>query len=468
MDASACALLSEDYTATTRWHFQRELVTVHSGAAARQPSAGVALVAAAAGRACVALHPTTDAEALQAALREVEPAGEACLEAALKLALVGAGWGPPCVRRCVHRCMRRWIVCNSYSCATHLPHCQLPLTCPGAAPPAWLQLVSRRFPEGKTHVTAFVASGGAASSLAQHAGAAAELRRRFAEAAVSLDVAVLCTREELGAECAAALEALASGEAADASSSCGGEREGTAPAAPSSARLLWLTPVDAAAESWQQLEPALEQLESRGRPSSIDGSSSSASGSSGTSGGARSALPARISRAPRQNPRTSLLAARSGVQQPALCRGESLNRFGHLSSDGMARPWLPTYSSLGQAAKGAAAAAAAGAGAPAGVLQRLRGLACALAPSALLQGQRWLAALLIAVVSSPSLPCAPSCRNVLCGGAAAAALAHPDQGGCRPHAGGARRRRGRQQARQRQLRGSLLAAVAIPGGPQRA
>ena len=101
LDASACALRSEDYTATTRWHFQRELVTVHSGAAARQPSAGVALVAATSGRASVALHPTTDAEALQVALQEVQPDGEANLEAALKLALVGAGLAGAASVRCL-------------------------------------------------------------------------------------------------------------------------------------------------------------------------------------------------------------------------------------------------------------------------------------------------------------------------------------------------------------------------------
>ncbi len=119
LDASACALRSEDYTATTRWHFQRELVTVHSGAAARQPSAGVAVVAAAGGRASVALHPTTDAEALQVALREVQPDGEASLEAALKLALVGAAMAcfcPPlasarCSCRCIAADHRVWVGC---------------------------------------------------------------------------------------------------------------------------------------------------------------------------------------------------------------------------------------------------------------------------------------------------------------------------------------------------------------------
>ena len=51
---------------------------------------------------------------------------------------------------------------------------------------------------------------------------------------------------------------------------------------------------------------------------------------------------------------------------PPSCRGESLSRLGHLSSDGMMRPWLPTYSSLAQQAAAGARAAAAGAGASAG------------------------------------------------------------------------------------------------------
>ncbi len=240
-----------------------------------------------------------------------------------------------------------------------------------------MQLVSRRFPAGRTHVTAFVASSGAAASLAQHPAAAKELRQRFAAAAVSLDVAVLCTSQELGADCTAVLQALTGGDAATASSgSSAGGSEGESPPPSSATRLLWLSPVDTAAESWQQLEPALEQLEGGPRRSSSDiasnistaGASAGASGGGISSGGSgdQSALPRRISRAPRQLPRTSLLAARSGVQQPALCRGESLSRFGHLSSDGMARPWLPTYASLGQAAKSAAAAASAGTGSTAG------------------------------------------------------------------------------------------------------
>ena len=237
-----------------------------------------------------------------------------------------------------------------------------------------MQLVSRRFPAGRTHVTAFVASSGAAASLAQHPAAAAELRQRYADAAVSLDVAVLCTSEELGAECTAVLGALTGSEAAAGSSDSCSASEGGAPAPASATRLLWLSPVDTAAESWQQLEPALEQLESGARRRSSAATTSDNSGSSGSGGGIssrggsreQSALPRRINRAPRQYPRTSLLAARSGVQQPALCRGESLNRFGHLSSDGMARPHIPTYASLGQAARSAAVAAAAGAGSTAG------------------------------------------------------------------------------------------------------
>lgn len=88
LDASACALLSEDYPGTTRLHFQRELVACHSGAAARRHAGDVALVASASGRAAVALHPSSEPDALRAALDGLEPEGEANLEAALKLALV--------------------------------------------------------------------------------------------------------------------------------------------------------------------------------------------------------------------------------------------------------------------------------------------------------------------------------------------------------------------------------------------
>jgi Mg-chelatase subunit ChlD len=49
----------------------------------------VALIASSGGKAGVALHPTEDASALQPALDSVQPAGEANLAAALKLALVG-------------------------------------------------------------------------------------------------------------------------------------------------------------------------------------------------------------------------------------------------------------------------------------------------------------------------------------------------------------------------------------------
>lgn len=223
-----------------------------------------------------------------------------------------------------------------------------------------MQLVSRRFPAGATHVTAFVASPGAADSLAGgHLATTVELRQRYVDAGVSLDVAVLCSRQELGDAAAAALEALTcSGGSGSSSSEEGGEEEAAssdrntsgseeaeereeqesgsaegvaAAASPSrssgASRLLWLTPVDPAEESWQQLEPALEQLERRrasaGATPSSGGSSSSPT-CTGDSGGA-SALPRQISRAPRQydalrHPRTSLLSTRSGVQQPALCR----------------------------------------------------------------------------------------------------------------------------------------------------
>lgn len=105
LDASACALLSEDYRGTTRFHFQSELclcqtaaclvpLPATSGARPRptcfKPSQEVVLIASSGGKASVALHPTCESAALQQALAGLQPTGEANLEAALKLALVGA------------------------------------------------------------------------------------------------------------------------------------------------------------------------------------------------------------------------------------------------------------------------------------------------------------------------------------------------------------------------------------------
>ena len=42
----------------------------------------------------------------------------------------------------------------------------------------------------------------------------------------------------------------------------------------------------------------------------------------------------------------ALLARRSGVYSSAVCRNESLDTLGHLSSDGCMRPWLPSYANL--------------------------------------------------------------------------------------------------------------------------
>jgi len=93
LDATSCALLSEDFPGTTRWHFQRELVACHSraclgGAGAASQQQHVAVVTACAGRAGVALHPTSEAAALQATLDGVQPNGAGNLVVALKLALV--------------------------------------------------------------------------------------------------------------------------------------------------------------------------------------------------------------------------------------------------------------------------------------------------------------------------------------------------------------------------------------------
>ncbi|KAL4858889.1 hypothetical protein ACK3TF_001264 [Chlorella vulgaris] len=345
LDASACCLLSEDIgTGTTRFHFQRELVSCQSmaclagnGGGRRHPAAAAAsqqaqkqqvLITSSGGKATVAMHPSGEAAALQQALAQVQPSGEANLAASLKLAL----------------------------------------------------LVSRRFPAGSTHVTAFVGSPGATASLtAEHPTAAAvDLRQRFQAAGVGLDIAVL---GELDSGAAAALEALTGssssgpGIGTTLESSTSSEGSSTSTSGGVGIRLVRLAPVAAAVESWQQLEPALEVLEARHSVQSGSSDTGEAGGGSSSSTGSgdgaeqEQAVPRRISRGPRQfhplqHPRTPLLAMRSGVQQPALCRGESLNRLGHLSSDGMARPWLPTYSSIAQQA--AAAAAGGGGGATGG------------------------------------------------------------------------------------------------------
>ncbi|PSC70311.1 RNA polymerase subunit sigma-70 [Micractinium conductrix] len=129
LDASACALLSEDFSGTARWHFQRELVACHSPVCLSGVQPPVALLAGSDGRVGVLLHPTAETGALQQALNGARPAGEGNLASSLKLAL----------------------------------------------------LVSRRFGAGSTHVTAFVASSGATTNLlGSGRGAAAGLcsRRR--------------------------------------------------------------------------------------------------------------------------------------------------------------------------------------------------------------------------------------------------------------------------------------------------
>ena len=88
LDASACALLSEDFSGTTRWHFQRELVACHSRVCLSGAQPPVALLAGSDGRAGVLLHPTAETGALQQALDGARPAGEGNLASSLKLALV--------------------------------------------------------------------------------------------------------------------------------------------------------------------------------------------------------------------------------------------------------------------------------------------------------------------------------------------------------------------------------------------
>lgn len=258
------------------------------------------------------------------------------------------------------------------------------------------------------HITAFVAS-----PCSLPPAEAEDLHARIHTApGVTVDVVVLAARQELGDETLAGLAALGGAPLEGSRAAEDGSGEGTAAAAAVVAgrgggqagqcRVVHVRPDSPADESWQQLEVILEQLElGDGAPSSSEAEAGPAPAAApvgtgeeaeaaaepsravraqrpGTQHSRHPGAPARIRRAPARHsgdplrhPRAPLLAARSGVHQPALCRHESLDWLGHLSVDGMMRPWLPTYASLGtrmgQRSKGGAVAregSAAGAGEP--------------------------------------------------------------------------------------------------------
>ena len=156
-------------------------------------------------------------------------------------------------------------------------------------------------------------------------------------------------------------------------------------------KLVFAEPPEEGLEPWQQLEPVLESLEAtpehcqladkaRCRPASRAGQAlgssgaeprehagaASASSRAPSRSAAQSAGPHRqhtVSRAAQPRPVAvqwhhgrALLARRSGVFSSAVCRNESLDALGHLSSDGCMRPWLPSYANLPKPQETSAAA----------------------------------------------------------------------------------------------------------------
>ena len=137
-------------------------------------------------------------------------------------------------------------------------------------------------------------------------------------------------------------------------------------------RLVFVEPPAEGLEPWQQLERVLESLETAPMPSSAAKRSQHADsagrrpasrawralGSSNAELGADAgatfahsrALRSRAAQPPPADAQwhrgRALLARRSGVFSSAVCRNESLDALGHLSSDGCMRPWLPSYANL--------------------------------------------------------------------------------------------------------------------------
>ena len=136
--------------------------------------------------------------------------------------------------------------------------------------------------------------------------------------------------------------------------------------------LVFVEPPDEGLEPWQQLERVLESLEAAPlhssaaersqhadnagcRPASGAGRASGSSNielrvDPGATFGHTRALRSRAAQpqaaAAQWHRGRALLARRSGVFSSAVCRNESWDALGHLSSDGCMRPWLPSYASL--------------------------------------------------------------------------------------------------------------------------
>ncbi|GAB4814514.1 hypothetical protein N2152v2_001560 [Parachlorella kessleri] len=377
LDTSQCATQNEDLPGEIWGHsrlgFQRSLLPCISGAclaggrlcgsAAVQPhqTAEVALIASHSGKAVVVLPPAGRAELLPA-LESLPMGGDCNPVAAVKLALLLA---------------RRFA--STHITAFIASPCQLPPDAfadlqqrLAAAEGVSLDLVVLAHPEELGEA----ALAGLALLAGEHGlvqpGAEPEMRTTVGEAgtAIAAAAAAAATRPAGLAAAVASPVAAALRPAAAAAARC---------------RVVWAPPnsLPQGVEDWQQLEFVLEKLEGRGSSvddaraadfAEIDGEAvelEAGQGQHGTAWGPSSSLPqgtatgrlnsrnpfARSrgnssSRGPSlQRPGAPLLALRSGVHQPALCRGESLDRLGHLSVDGMMRPWLPTYASLGAKAQ---------------------------------------------------------------------------------------------------------------------
>ena len=137
-------------------------------------------------------------------------------------------------------------------------------------------------------------------------------------------------------------------------------------------RLVFVEPPEEGLEPWQQLERVLESLEATPMPSSaakrsqhadtagcrpvsrawraLGSSTAELGGHAGATSRYTGALRSRAAQpqaaAAQWHRGRALLARRSGVFSSAVCRNESLDALGHLSSDGCMRPWLPSYANL--------------------------------------------------------------------------------------------------------------------------
>ncbi|CAL5222142.1 g4463 [Coccomyxa viridis] len=214
-------------------------------------------------------------------------------------------------------------------------------------------------------ITAFIA-GPCSIASADIPGLASALAKR------QVTIVSLASAAELGKDSVAALQSLI----ASLNASPGA----------SASKLVFLDPPPESLEHWQQLERALELLERQDtqhrratlpapgsdqfapqtpdRQDNQDASSAPARSAAREGQLASQVAVSESSRGVQQRSGHSqrgrealvwhmnrpLLARRSGVFQSAICRSESLDVLGHLSSDGCMRPWLPSYANLPKAA----------------------------------------------------------------------------------------------------------------------